>query len=84
MVTLDNGGYRIAVQDLAGGAGRIVTRGRFDESPSFAANSATLIYAGRDNGRDILATVSVDGQITQRLKADRGQVREPVFGPRLN
>lgn len=84
MVTLDNGGYRIALQDLAGGAGRIVTRGRFDESPAFASNSSTLIYAGRDNGRDILATVSVDGQITQRLKADRGQVREPVFGPRLN
>ncbi len=84
MVTLDNGGYRIALQDLAGGAGRIVTRGRFDESPAFASNSSMLIYAGRDNGRDILATVSVDGQITQRLKADRGQVREPVFGPRLN
>ena len=84
MVTLDNGGYRIALQDLAGGAGRIVTRGRFDESPAFASNSSTLIYAGHENGRDILATVSVDGQITQRLKADRGQVREPVFGPRLN
>ncbi len=84
MVTLDNGGYRIALQDLGGGAGRIVTRGRFDESPAFASNSSMLIYAGRDNGRDILATVSVDGQITQRLKADRGQVREPVFGPRLN
>jgi TolB protein len=84
MVTIDNGGYRIALQDLAGRAGRIVTRGRFDESPAFASNSSMLIYAGRDNGRDILATVSVDGQITQRLKADRGQVREPVFGPRLN
>lgn len=84
MVTLDNGAYRIALQDLSGGAGRIVTRGRFDESPAFASNSSMLIYAGRDNGRDILATVSVDGQITQRLKADRGQVREPVFGPRLN
>jgi TolB protein len=83
MVTLDNGGYRIALQNIEGGASRIVTRGRFDESPAFAANSATLIYAGHEQGRDVLATVSVDGQITQRLKADRGQVREPTFGPRL-
>lgn len=83
MVTLDNGAYRIAVQDLTRGASRVITRGRFDESPSFAANSATLIYAGRDAGRDVLATISIDGQIAQRLKADRGQVREPTFGPRL-
>ena len=84
MVTVDNGAYRIALQNLDGSASRIVTRGRFDESPAFAANSATLIYAGREQGRDVLATVSVDGQITQRLKADRGQVREPTFGPRLD
>ncbi len=84
MVTLDSGAYRIALQDMNGGSSRLVSRGRFDESPAFAANSATLIYAAKEQGRDILATVSVDGQITQRLKADRGQVREPVFGPRLN
>lgn len=84
MVTLDGGAYRIGLQDMNGGSSRIVSRGRFDESPAFAANSATLIYAAKEQGRDVLATVSVDGQITQRLKADRGQVREPVFGPRLN
>lgn len=83
MVTLESGAYRIALQELNGGAARVLTRGRFDESPAFAANSSTIIYAGREGGRDQLATVSIDGQINQRLKADRGQVREPTFGPLL-
>jgi TolB protein len=83
MVTLESGAYRIALQELNGGAARVLTRGRFDESPAFAANSSTVIYAGREGGRDQLATVSIDGQINQRLKADRGQVREPTFGPLL-
>ncbi len=41
-----------------------------------------LIYAGRDRGQGVLATVAVDGLTTQRLKADQGEVREPVWGPR--
>jgi Tol biopolymer transport system component len=32
----------------------------------------------------MLATVSVDGQVTQRLKSDQGDVREPVWGPFAN
>ena len=81
MVTLDNGNYRIGVQDLGSGTVNVLSRGRQDESPSFAPNGATLIYSGQDGGRGVLATVSVDGQIGQRLKSDQGQVREPVWGP---
>jgi TolB protein len=80
----DGGGYRIAVQDLASGQMRILTRGTLDESPSFAPNGAELIYAGRDRGQGVLAIVSVDGQVTQRLKSDQGEVREPVWGPFSN
>lgn len=83
MVTLDNGNYRVAVQDLASGTQRVLSKGRLDESPSFAPNGAMLIYAGRDSGRDMLETVSVDGLTSQRLKSDRGAVREPVWGPFL-
>jgi TolB protein len=81
MVTLDNGNYRIGVQDLASGSVQVLSKGRQDESPSFAPNGAMLIYSGSDSGRSILATVSTDGQIGQRLKSDQGQVREPVWGP---
>jgi len=82
-VTLDGGGYKVAIQDVATGASRVLSKGRFDESPSFAPNGATLIYAGRDRGQGALATVSADGLITQRLKSDRGEVREPAWGPFL-
>jgi TolB protein len=81
MVTLDNGNYRIALQDLSSGSVQVLSKGRQDESPSFAPNGAMLIYSGSDSGRAILATVSTDGQIGQRLKSDQGQVREPVWGP---
>ncbi|HVO46691.1 MAG TPA: Tol-Pal system beta propeller repeat protein TolB [Steroidobacteraceae bacterium] len=81
MVTLDNGNYRIAVQDLSSGTVRVLSRGHLDESPSFAPNGATLIYSEREGGRAGLATISVDGLTGLRLKAEQGEVREPAWGP---
>ena len=81
MVTLDNGAYRIAVQELASGAVRVLSHGRLDESPSFAPNGATLIYAEREGSRGELATISTDGLTGLRLKASEGEIREPAWGP---
>jgi TolB protein len=81
MVTLENGNYRIAVQDLASGAVRVLSHGRLDESPSFAPNGATLIYSQREGGRGALATVSADGLTGLRLKSQQGAVCEPAWGP---
>jgi len=81
MVTLDNGNYRIALQDLARGAVRVLSHGHLDESPSFAPNGATLIYSEREGGRGSLATVATDGLTGLRLKASQGEVREPAWGP---
>jgi TolB protein len=81
MVTLDGGNYRIAVQDIASSDVRVLSKGRQDESPSFAPNGAMLIYSGSEGGRSSLATVSTDALTGQRLKSDQGQVREPVWGP---
>ncbi|HKZ73910.1 MAG TPA: Tol-Pal system beta propeller repeat protein TolB [Steroidobacteraceae bacterium] len=83
MVMLDGSAYRVAVQDLASSTARVLSRGRLDESPSYAPNGAMLIFSGRDAGRTVLATVSVDGLTSQRLKSDLGDVREPVWGPFL-
>ena len=83
MVTLDNGNYRIAVQELATSAVRVLSHGHLDESPSFAPNGATLIYAERDASRGELATVSTDGLTGLRLKGSEGEVREPAWGPFL-
>jgi TolB protein len=81
VVHLDRGNYRIAVIDLASKALQVLSQGRQDESPSFAPNGATLIYATQDRGRGVLATVSTDGRVQQRLTANTGDVREPVWGP---
>ena len=80
-VTREGSAYRIGVQDLASGTLSVLTRGNLDESPSFAPNGASIIYAGRDGEMGTLQIVSVDGQVSERLKADVGEVREPVWGP---
>lgn len=80
-ITLDSGNYRIAVQDLSNGAVTVLSHGHLDQSPSFAPNGATIIYASRDRDSDTLQTVSVDGLVTQRLNSNEGDVREPAWGP---
>jgi TolB protein len=82
-ITLDGNNYRIAVQDLGSGTVTVLSHGHLDQSPSFAPNGATIIYAARDGDMDTLQTVSVDGLVTQRL-SDQGEVREPVWGPFTN
>jgi TolB protein len=81
MVTLDGSNYRIAVQDLSSNAVTVLSKGRQDESPSFAPNGAMVIYSGSEGGRSMLATAATDGLTGQRLKSNQGQVREPVWGP---
>lgn len=83
MVTREEGAYRIAVQDLGNGTVSVLSKGRQDESPYFSPDGGTLVYASRERNQGVLATVSADGLIAQRLAADRGEVREPAWGPFL-
>jgi len=83
LVTIDRGAYRIAVADVARGGLRILTTGQLDESPSYAPNGADIIYGSREGGRGVLAIVSSDGRIQQRLAASAGEVREPAWSPYL-
>ncbi|MFM8585226.1 MAG: Tol-Pal system beta propeller repeat protein TolB [Gammaproteobacteria bacterium] len=83
MVTREEGAYRIAVQDLGNGNVRVLSKSRQDESPYFSPDGGTIVYASRERGQGVLATVSADGLIAQRLAADRGEVREPAWGPFL-
>ena len=81
MVHLVNGNYRIAVMDLDRKDVLVLSAGRQDESPSFAPNSDTLIYATRTGRDGVLESVTADGLIRQRLKSGDGDVREPVWSP---
>lgn len=82
-VTLDRRAYRIATVGIERRDLRVLTDGRLDESPSYAPNGAMLIYATREGGRGVLATVSVDGRVQQRLAAGEGDIREPAWSPYL-
>jgi TolB protein len=77
----DRGNYRIAVVDIERAYTRILTDGTLDESPSFAPNGETLIYASKLGNRGVLATVSVDGRLQQRIAELNGEVREPAWSP---
>ncbi len=81
MVHLDRGNYRIAVLDIKRKDLLVLSVGRQDESPSFAPNSDTLIYATRQGRDGVLETVTADGLIRQRLASGKGDVREPVWSP---
>lgn len=80
-VHLDRGNYRIAVLTLEDRELLVLSTGQQDESPSFAPNSDTLIYATRQGGTGVLETVTADGLVRQRLASGEGDVREPVWSP---
>lgn len=79
LVTEVDRAYRIGLLDLQRKHLSILSTGRLDESPSFAPNGSMIIYATRFGGRDVLAAVSTDGRIKQRLALQAGNVREPAW-----
>jgi TolB protein len=81
MVHAVNGRFHIAIQDLQTGAVQVLTDTTADESPSFAPNGRMILYATEQKGRGVLAAVSVDGRIKQRLGETGSAVREPAWSP---
>src|SRR5690606_21992916 len=75
--------YRIAVLDVRTGSIQVLSKGRLDESPSFAPNGTMLLYTTAGPGGSELAAVSADGRVHQRLALQEGEVREPAWGPFL-
>jgi TolB protein len=80
-VQRDGGRFMIAIQDYATRQVQVLTPGPLDESPSTAPNSKLIIYAAQQGPRGILAGVSSDGRVKQRLVSPAADVREPAWGP---
>jgi len=77
-----NGGrYNVAIQEIGSRSAQLLTDGRIDSSPTFSPNGRMILYASEFNKRGILAAVSRDGRIKQRLSEATGSVREPAWGP---
>ena len=77
----DGGNFNMAIEDFATRQVQVLTQGTRDESPSVAPNGKLILYASESGGRGILAAVSSDGRVKQRLTAAAIDVREPAWGP---
>ena len=81
-ITRVGGSFHVALMDLASKQIAILTDSAKDESPSFAPNGRMIVYATEVNGKGVLAAVSVDGRVKQRLSsALAADVREPAWAP---
>jgi TolB protein len=80
-VRRDGGRFNVAIEDFATRQVQVLTQGTIDESPSVAPNGKLILYASANGGRGILAAVSSDGRVKQRLTAAASDVREPAWGP---
>ncbi|MBV8466523.1 MAG: Tol-Pal system protein TolB [Burkholderiales bacterium] len=76
----DGGSFNVATFDMTTRQTMVLTEGPGDESPTFAPNGKMILYATQVGGRGVLATVSSDGRVHQRLST-QGDVREPAWGP---
>lgn len=78
-----DGVFYIAIQDFETKQMQILTGGGWEKKPSFAPNGKLVLFATESQGRGILATVSSDGRVKQKMVAQRGDIREPIWGPFL-
>lgn len=76
-----NGAFKLHVMELNGSAVTAITDSTTDESPSFAPNGRLIVYATKQQGREVLMTTTLDGKIKARLTGQNGDIREPDWGP---
>ncbi len=80
---LSNGLFYIATQDFETKQMQLLTNGGWEKKPSFAPNGKLILFSTEAQGRGILATVSIDGRVKQKMFPQAGNIREPIWGPFL-
>jgi len=80
-IARNEGRFQLALMDLATKQTQILTDSAKDESPSFAPNGRMILYATEIGGRGVLAAVSSDGRVKQKLSVQASDIREPAWGP---
>jgi TolB protein len=80
---ISNGPINIAVMNIQSGAMRVLTHGGLDKSPSPAPNGKMILYSNFDEAHGVLAEVSIDGKIQQKLPSNTGSVQSPSWSPFL-
>ena len=80
-ISRNSGRFQLTLMDLSTKQTQILTDSAKDESPSFSPNGRMIIYATELGGRGVLAAVSSDGRVKQKLSVQVADVREPSWGP---
>lgn len=78
-----NGKFYIAIKDFQTGQVQLLTGGGWEKRPSFSPNGKLVLFSSEAQSRGILATVSSDGRVKQKMIPQAGDIREPVWGPFL-
>ena len=77
------GQFYIATQDFQTMQIQVLTDVGWEKKPSYAPNGKLVLFATESLGRGILATVSSDGRVKQKMFPQKGDIREPMWGPFL-
>ena len=81
-VTNVNGSYQIVVSDLQQKQQRVISKGRFDESPSFAPNGDMIVFSSKTGIESELVIKSTEGLDTEtRISLPNSSLIEPAWGP---
>lgn len=75
--------FGIAKVDLISERWAILADTGRDESPTVAPNGQMIAYATQSSGQEILAMVSINGDIRLMLPAANGEVQSPAWSPLL-
>lgn len=78
-----SGHFYVAVHDFESRQMQLLTEGGWEKKPSFSPNGKLVLYSSEAKLRGILATVSSDGRVKQRMFPQSGDIREPTWGPFL-
>jgi TolB protein len=78
-----DGRFYIATEDFQSQQMQVLTDGGWEENPSFAPNGKLILFSTEIKAHGILATVSIDGRVKQKMFPQAGDIRDPMWGPFL-
>jgi len=76
-----DGKFYVVSEDIQSKQFQVLTEGEWDENPSFAPNGKMILFASEKNRHGILATVSIDGKVKQKIFSQAGDILDPSWGP---
>ncbi|MEE9447508.1 MAG: Tol-Pal system beta propeller repeat protein TolB [Arenicellales bacterium] len=83
LITDVGGGFKVGIYDVATRNIKTLTNTRLDESPSFSPNGEMILYSTVLRGKNVLSTVSSDGNVTYTHRSEAGSVKAPAWSPKL-